>query len=438
MKMFEQFMQDPDAWDMYITGPAGSGKTTLCGNIVQMALDMGYQPIVCAHTHKACGILRTKLPAKALVVTTHSFLKKRPTVNQAATNAKKLKISTQVGMPEAPPLIIIDEYSQVGEADFASIRELQDEDYDGKPTVKVLWIGDPHQLPPVGDFPAVRPEGEYQVKLTKVHRQAADNPLMIPLGQLVSYIEGADPAPLEANSKFKRGVDLASTYLADPCEDKVMLAYTNRQVQVLNANIQGRAEPLQGDRVFCPSNQQYYTMEDTDLNRNVVDYVVKSFGEILQLGTKYKTLEHLLKMPDISFASVVNEDGDIEVLAYVFGHYNFKMMREHLSRAAADSNAAIVKANPGANPKAWSFANNTDPLARARAKAWRDFLTFDECVVCLDFPHAMTVHKSQGSTYEHVYVDTKDLGQVLNTNYVMYLKLMYVAISRASQQVFTN
>ena len=54
------------------------------------------------------------------------------------------------------------------------------------------------------------------------------------------------------------------------------------------------------------------------------------------------------------------------------------------------------------------------------------------------FAHAMTIHKSQGSTYDTVYLDTEDLGMVANMDYIMYLRLLYVAVSRASNKVITN
>ncbi|MGL5567505.1 MAG: ATP-binding domain-containing protein [Plesiomonas sp.] len=50
----------------------------------------------------------------------------------------------------------------------------------------------------------------------------------------------------------------------------------------------------------------------------------------------------------------------------------------------------------------------------------------------------MTVHKSQGSTYDTVYVDTEDLYRCAAINIKQYLKLMYVALSRASNKVITN
>ena len=84
-KMFKQFLDDSQAWDMYVSGAAGKGKTTSLAEYVQHCIDNDIPYIVCAYTHKACGILRSKLPPEAAVCTLHSFLGKRPVINTNAT-----------------------------------------------------------------------------------------------------------------------------------------------------------------------------------------------------------------------------------------------------------------------------------------------------------------------------------------------------------------
>lgn len=438
LEVFKAFIHDLEAWDMYITGRAGTGKTTDCGTIVQWCLDNNIEHVVCAYTHKACKVLRTKLPGGANVVTLHSYLNKRPTLNTQATTRKQLHGNVQMSAPEKAKLIIIDEYSMIGERDYADIRALQDEDYDGNAEVKVLWLGDPYQLPPVGDAQAVIPEGTYQVLLTEIKRQASDNPLGTPLAQLVSYIEGKPAEPLVSSDNLVRGLDLAEAYVKDPTESKVILCYTNEMVQKLNSEIANKAAPEEGDMLFCPHTQQMLKFLRV-LPKHIVDYIDLAFGERLPLNTKYRALEHLLKTDYYDFIEVEDEEGNIMVYATVFGHYSYKSLRDSLSHLATKSNQDIqTEFGRNMQPAAWAKLNDKHPLARARAKAWRDFLSFNDCVVCVDFPYAMTVHKSQGSTFDHVYVDTKDIGKLADSNWQMYLKLMYVAFSRAAKKVFTN
>jgi hypothetical protein len=432
---FKQFQEDPKAWDMYITGRAGTGKTTDLRVIVEYLMNEEIPYVVCAFTHKACGILRSKLPDNAIVVTLHSFLKKRPGINSHATSKKHIDITSQHGIPEAPAFLLLDEYSMVGERDLLSIRELQDYDYDGIAELKVVWLGDPYQLPPVGDAESVKPHGAHAYTLTHNYRRGDNNPLTEPIEQLVNFIEGADPEPLITSDALVRGVDIVKEY--NRCtEDKVLLAYTNRRVQELNEQCQGRLEPIPGDRLFSPTTKHHYTFHSW-LEPYEVYQVDLAYGEPLVLNTKFKTLEHLLRMQDIRFAACSDDDGNEVVLASNFGHFNHKIRLDSLKSLAAESNS-VIETKYKSKAAVWSKQNSQERMARQRAKAWRDFMTYNDCVVCLDFAHAMTVHKSQGSTYHTVLVDTADIAMVIKTSYIMYLRLMYVAFSRATTKVITN
>jgi ATP-dependent exoDNAse (exonuclease V) alpha subunit len=57
----------------------------------------------------------------------------------------------------------------------------------------------------------------------------------------------------------------------------------------------------------------------------------------------------------------------------------------------------------------------------------------DEAFCDLRPIHASTVHKSQGSTYQTVYVDLTDIGR--NTRRDVLLRLLYVALTRAKGDV---
>lgn len=439
LKMFKEFQGDPEAWDMYVTGRPGTGKTTELRHSVQYLMDTKAKYIVCAYTHKACNILRGKLPEGAEVATLHSFLKKRPTINQHATSRKTLELNKQMSTPDKVDYLIIDEYSMIGEKDGVDIRALQDPEYEGAPVLKVLWIGDPNQLDSIGDAVFVYPEGKYQMTLTKIWRQGEDNPLRVPLGELDAMISGAPMKPLTANDNFIRGKNIVKM-IADIREngeelDYVCLAYTNKRVEQLNAEIEGVDEPYEGCMVHSPTTKQNYKFLEWEI---IPSYIDTPFNGDLHLNSKYETLEYLIKTGNCRFAQLEHEDGYIVVAAVIFGHYQYKLMADQLKNAAAKSNKVIEDANRGFKAAAWAKNNPKSKLARERAKAWRDFLSFDECVMCIDFPHAMTVHKSQGSTYDTVFIDTDDLYLCARTNVKGYLKLMNVAMSRASNRVITN
>lgn len=430
---FDKFLAS-EHHEMFITGVAGTGKTTSLAELLTECDARGIKAVTCAYTHQAVKVLRSKLPDTAETRTLHSFLKKRPTVNDKATKLQHVDGNSQMDAPDRVQVLFIDEFSMVGEKDYVDIADLQYDD-EGEVIMKVVYIGDANQLPPVKDQQVVIPKGPHWTKLTKVHRQAHDNPLIDTLLAINDYINGGEPQPLGEHKTLIRGVDLVEAY-SDCDTNKILLAFTNERVESLNAAVQGYTEPLIGDTMFCPTLRKTYLLTDT-ANRFDIDTIKNIRGDELSLGSKYKTLETLMEMPAVQFFILENEDGYEEVRAAVFGHYAYLMASQALAKAAVEANQAIGH-KFGEDPKEWAGQNWSHPMAKARSQAWKNYLSFKDNVVCLDFAHAMTVHKAQGSTYETVFLDIKDLGKCANNDYTLYLKLLYVGISRASERVFTN
>ncbi len=430
LENFKKFFADKHAPDMYITGIAGTGKTTSLGEILEYCIANNIKAVTCAYTHKAVGVLTGKLPEQAVLQTLHSFLTKRPTINDTVTKLAYIASNVSSSVPELVEVIFIDEYSMVGERDYTSLAEVQYND-DGDLVTKIVYIGDPNQLPPVKDMQTIVPTGKYCYTLTEVKRQTKNNPLIDTLTLLNDFINGKKPTPLTEHAKFVRGVNIVNEY--KKCNaDKVLLAYTNKRVQLLNEQIQGYSKPRLDDSLFSPTTKEKYLYLDTV---TAPQSIVGVNGELIEIGSKYKTLEKLLKLP-VDFYEL--EHGDIQTTkAVVFGHQNYLDIEKELANKAVAANATIFKKYK-INPKLWALQNYSHKDAKHRAKVWADYITFKTCVICVDFDHATTVHKSQGSTYDTVFIDTEDLGKCADNDYTLYLKLLYVAISRASNKVYTN
>ena len=67
---------------------------------------------------------------------------------------------------------------------------------------------------------------------------------------------------------------------------------------------------------------------------------------------------------------------------------------------------------------------------------YRLYKTISDYVSILDFAHCVTIHKSQGSEYNHVYVDSQDLSRCFDQNERM--RLLYVSISRAREKCYLS
>ena len=70
-----------------------------------------------------------------------------------------------------------------------------------------------------------------------------------------------------------------------------------------------------------------------------------------------------------------------------------------------------------------------------RKKAWQAFFKLQNRYGFIKYSFASTLHKLQGSTYESVFFDMRDLHNFYKRDQDMVLRLIYVAITRASTEV---
>lgn len=187
------FYSDSSEQSFVLAGYAGTGKTTLASYI---ANEVGvYETAFCAYTGKAANVLREKGNLSAATI--HSYLyaptKKGKKVieklegklaaaqgeNNSAEVArlgKLLKAKTaEMKQPQFRlnsestlkdmKLTIVDEYSMLDAKIRADLH---------KTCKKILYLGDPFQLPPVNGECDLKPNAF----MTEIHRQALDNPII--------------------------------------------------------------------------------------------------------------------------------------------------------------------------------------------------------------------------------------------------------------------
>lgn len=168
-----------------LQGYAGTGKTTMMKYLANL---IGEEKVVfLAFTGKAALQLRSKGCKNA--VTVHKALydvlptpkqeiehlenilkiQYRPEIEEKIRSLKKPRFSFMPKMQlMASSLIIVDEYSMIGEKIFNDLIRT------GK---RILFVGDPAQLPPVKDTCPIAKEQPNAV-LKQVQRQSLDNPIL--------------------------------------------------------------------------------------------------------------------------------------------------------------------------------------------------------------------------------------------------------------------
>lgn len=169
LKKIKHWLKNGDTF-FTLAGYAGTGKTTMIKKILE-----GYHGgvVVSAPTHKAKKVIINKTGKDGQ--TLHSLLGLRPDVDLDNFNPNDPKFN-----PIAPPritdynFVIIDEASMINQELYDLILEQVN---GGK--IKVLFVGDPAQIPPVGEKESVvfnQTTNELH-QLTKIERQNDTNPL---------------------------------------------------------------------------------------------------------------------------------------------------------------------------------------------------------------------------------------------------------------------
>lgn len=226
-------------------GFAGSGKTTLAKHLAEGVPNVLYA----CFTGKAALVLRKKGCDGATTI--HSLIYK-PRQDE---RTGKVEFRLNRDSPAATAdLIVIDEVSMVGE-DLA--RDLLSYD------TKVLVLGDPAQLPPVkGEGFFIN--GEPDVMLTEVHRQAAENPI---IRMSMDVREGRGLAPGQyGDSRVLRRADIEREAMAELvigsdqllCGlNKTRQGFNARMRQLKGLNGDGAIWlPTVGDRLVCLKNNR--------------------------------------------------------------------------------------------------------------------------------------------------------------------------------------
>lgn len=391
----------------FITGPGGTGKTEQLIQIVKTLNLHRIEYLVVAYTNKAVEVISKRVPS-ANVSTLHSWLKKRPGINQKATNLRSLVISSQFGEPKPIKLLIVDEFSMIGDSDYFSIGELIDPNLNGKIHMHTLYIGDLSQLSPINGKCLITPSGDFWLNLTKVYRN--DNDLQKPLAKIRLAIASGNDLYIQENSNLILESNLADAYSKCASTSKILLAFTNKKVQEYNAIIQGYDMPKAGDIIFDHVTKVNRTILKVLTTKDIDVIHTPRTNEVIDKYTKFNPLKTLLSLPYLNFYELDNGD----VVAAIFGVFKAKTVKDHLGKVLIDKNAK------GQDSK----------------EAYKLYKTVTDYVFTFDFPYCMTTHKTQGSEWDYVFVDTIDYNVCFN--YVEKLKLLYVGMSRAKQYCYIN
>lgn len=393
------FLAGPEQF-FVLSGGAGTGKT-FC--IRELPNRVKGRFIYTAPTNKATKVLRESVTTKEYKPecrTIYSLLGLRLEANGEVKELTAPEDPIDLSQYKA---VIVDEGSMVNE----NLRKFihQTADTFG---VKFIFMGDPAQLPPVGELRSPIWRIKEGAQLTRVMRH--DNQILELATRLRAVVD--HPAPscsLRDNHDDVQGVwklsekEFTDSLLVGAMEGEFSspnrakaIAWRNVTVDRLNALIRNRifdnpqSPWLPGDRVI-------FTGPAKDLDDETIA-TTDDEGTVERVEVEYHAIHGEFK----TFRVSIILDDNRPVVARVL-HPESQML----------------------------YARRVEELsaqARANSRLWRKFWEFKEAFHQLRHAYAITAHRAQGSTYDTVFVDWRDI--LLNRNRQEAYRCLYVACTR--------
>ncbi len=401
-----------------LKGYAGTGKTTVITRWVKsirtrpVDLSPGafwYAPsiVLTAPTNKATGVLRDKAEEIKLpvdVCTIHSLL----SLKMKWIKSEQVLVKDSYGEDSFGDYdyVVIDEASMLGK----EMMEYIEDAMDAHSNVKVIFMGDPCQLPPIGEIESESfNSSEDLSELTQVMRQAGGNPIQ----DLALYLRGLilDRKNVYPSELFRFVDDrhifhwpvisfeaeiLKAFATKEGDQDIRHVAWTNRVVDLWNDKIR--------DEIYGFDREEWTKGEALVTTAPIMD---QGEGSVVFTTDTLLTIQRLpIQVERLEIPCWELWCRNRKIYVPVRGHGAlFQTRKKELLEAAKQDR-----------------------------KQWHKFYRFMEAFAQVKPAHSLTVHRSQGSTFDDMYVSYSNILQ--NPSRRESLQCLYVAITRPSGRLF--
>ena len=396
-----------DEKELIISGAGGVGKTFLMSHLIDtilpnyqntckmLGMPIQYSDVVMtATTNKAAEVLAvaTKRPTQTI----HSFLGLRvqdnfSTGESTIAKTKKWKIHTDL-------IIFLDEASMTDRKLLTITRE-------STLNCKLIYVGDHCQLTPVKE--TVSPVFSQRLSmhvLTEPMRNSGQPALMALCNQFRNTVETGQFSPITLTPGVIDLVDLTELQaeidkaFIDADTDAKILAYTNNRVNDYNDYIR----ELRG-------LTDTYTVGEHLVNNSAVD---------MGRDKKMLSVEERVTITKLSeYTNFIDIAPDVQL------EVRYATLTNDFLTTYTDVPLPENKEHYQALIKHYQKVKNWVTYFKLK----NEFPDLRPCDAC-------TVHKSQGSTYDTVFIDLDNIGSCHNQDQVA--RMLYVAISRARNRIF--
>ena len=394
-----------------ISGPAGTGKTTLMNHVVTHLLPsyeedcklLGIKPVnyevaLTATTNKATEVLAaaTGKPAQTI----HSFMNLK--VKDNFKTGESEIVPTPAFVVHTRKLIFVDEASMIDSKLYRYIQKGTDK------TCKIIYLGDHCQMAPVFEtLSPVYAQAQNTAVLAQPMRNAGQPALVSLCNRLRNTVETLDFFQLPETPgvvDYVSGQDafqfIQSTFGQENLDARV-LCYTNARVQEYNEHIR----TLRG-------YPEHFTPGETVVNSSAIQ--IRN-GQAMTM----------LRIEEELFIKSVAPQTETVVLDEQDPNSTFEAYEVELVTPGKN----LVRVKVPLDPERFKA------LSRyyARVKDWNTFFKMKNTYPDLRPRDACTVYKAQGSTYDTVFLDLTNIGSCTQEDQLA--RMLYVGASRARNRL---
>lgn len=428
-----------------IEGKAGTGKTTIAKEILKEFEDE--QIYVAAVSHKAKGVIKNSFGddirgKKFFSIASLLGLKG---INDNNTQTTKFQVGTKVPLSDNPPaLLVIDEASMITEDVLKKIIDINSS-LSRPLQFQMLFLGDIGQIQPIRDeqseFYRTHKDllnkksdifnSKHKSKLITRVRQGEANPIL-PYADYFWENSQKENPELNPTQHIVRNNQIT---------DKGSLLFSNSEAEVLNSVIKAVKNAVEKGLTNHVKIVTYHVNEKTELNQKIHEALFGkdsdySNGDMLILNSPYDlpdvddTMEN---SSEIQIKSIYDTDVDEFGVHTLYLETNGTAYTRN-GNEQKDCVIQVVSRNDIRlyNQKLWELASHAKRQTNRALKkqAWDDFWEYKGRYADVDFGYAITAHKSQGSTYDIVVVDEKDIMGTTATSNQEKSELIYTALTR--------
>ena len=361
---------------LLITGGPGTGKTTILNGILELLGQMQLKCLLAAPTGRAAKRLTEVTGEEASTI--HRLLE--ASIDQ---NTGNMFFVRDEDNPLKCDAVIVDEMSMV---DIQLLHSLLQAVPHGK---RLILVGDPDQLPPVGPgfpFSDMLRSGQLPtVRLTEIFRQAQES-LIVMNAHRVNQGEMPDLKNVKSDFFFMRrqSEEAVGQLIRDLCTTRLPknMGIPSDQIQVLSPTRKGGVGTMSLNKMLQAALNPP-TPEKKE--KQFGDYVFREGDRVMQIRNNY---DIMWKRTDGSEVGTGIFNGDVGIIQSI---------------------------DPGTETMTIAFDDR---------EADYDFTQLNE----LEPAYAMTVHKSQGSEYRAVILTCWN-----GSPYLLSRSILYTAITRARE-----